>query len=121
MSNRLPPMQVPACLTGECASLRDLFAGWAMAAMLRNVTVDDGFTSQAVKEERARRAYEEADAMLAARGNKPATTSVNADAIKALKGLRDVIHDCVTHKEQEAYAEYIEAADKAIEAAGGAA
>ncbi len=120
MSNRLPPMQVPACLNGECASLRDLFAGWAMAAMLRNVTVDDGFTGQAVKEERARRAYEEADAMLAARGNEPATTGVNADAIKALKGLRAVIHDFLTHENQRVCAAYIEAADKAIAAAGGA-
>ncbi len=48
-------------------TLRDWFAGKAMAAMLRNVTDPQGFTIQAVKEERARRAYEEADAMLAAR------------------------------------------------------
>lgn len=48
-------------------TLRDWFAGQAMAAMLRNVTDEDGFRLWAVKEERAKRAYEEADAMLAAR------------------------------------------------------
>ena len=55
-------------------TLRDWFAGQAMAAMLRNVTHPDGFTSFAVKEERALRAYEEADAMLRARAEKGAGT-----------------------------------------------
>lgn len=46
-------------------SKRELFAAMAMQAMLRNVTHPDGFVVQAVKEERAARACEEADALLA--------------------------------------------------------
>ena len=42
------------------------------------------------------------------------------DLLAACKGLRAVIHDYMTHAEQRDCAAHIEAADKAIAAAGGA-
>ncbi len=67
----------------DAHSLRDQFAGMAMAAMLRNVTVEGGFVSMAAKAERARRAYEEADAMLAERANQPAQFLGSPNAVKS--------------------------------------